>query len=140
MARGIIPSLSTDGFIDQGNMIMNKLFEYFLASDYSQSNNFIGTIKSLKYLLSANMKPNDLANKVKEALYLLYSNYFDNVSVTCDVISEDRAKYRIYIEIKGDRDGNRHTLSKELKSTDNKIDNFENEIDKLYQYYGSNTN
>ena len=119
---------------------MNKLFEYFLASDYSQSNNFIGTIKSLKYLLSANMKPNDLANKVKEALYLLYSNYFDNVSVTCDVISEDRAKYRIYIEIKGDRDGNRHTLSKELKSTDNKIDNFENELDKLYQYYGSNTN
>jgi hypothetical protein len=38
--NSVLPSLSDEGFISNKEVIIAKLFKYFLASNYSQSNTF----------------------------------------------------------------------------------------------------
>ena len=46
-----IPHLSTTGWMKNPELIIVKLYEYFLLSDYSQSNSYLTHIASLKYIL-----------------------------------------------------------------------------------------
>ena len=123
-----LATLSTDGNLEDKKYIMVKLFEYFLASKYSQSY-FYENISSLDWLISEYDIDEDLDVQIQRSLYLLYSsNYNDvNVEVTFDDIDNDN-NYKIYINITADD----YTLSRSVDVIDNKLDYFKEDIN-LYK-------
>lgn len=131
-----IPSLSLDGWIDNKHMQMAKLWEYFMASEYSQTNLFNGEIASLKYLLATSNPGNNLKLKIEEALIKMYNNYFDNTVCEVNIDSTSELdKYKVYIQITCIDNNNRYYLEREIKYSNGKIEDFEKSLDELYESY-----
>lgn len=137
MATNTIPSLSSDGFITNKNMQMARLFSYFMAADYSQSTFFKDKVQSLKYLLAKYNKPASAANAIRASLAALYTNYFDKVNVYVDQEDTERGIVKLYIDIYcvDSNPYKEYRLSKEIKTKDGNMVEFENSLDILYQYY-----
>lgn len=130
-----IPSLTEAGYIDNKNLQLAKLFGYFMAADYSQSNVFRGGIQSLKYLLGKHLSPSGLGLAIKNSLKALYAPYFDNVYVE---VSQEHLKnniVNIHIDVLCVDDNKEYQLSREIKTKEGNMVEFENSLDELYQYY-----
>jgi len=120
-----VPTLSLDGFVTNKEIMMIKLYEYFLCSDYSQSNTFYGTVVSLKYILSEAKDGVELKGMVDEALSLMYESYFRAVTVD-SVVSETDNKIKLDVNIRCLDDNDiTHNLSKSLDVVDNNIVGFD---------------
>lgn len=135
--KSSIPSLTLDGWIDNKHLQIRKIWEYFMTSEYSQTNTFIGDICSLKYILATSIPEVNLVSNVEAALRRMYSKYFDNVNV--DVILDqdtDITKYILKISISCVDDDQTYYLNRELAYSNGKIDRYENLLDELYGYYG----
>lgn len=135
-----IPSLTLDGFINNKKIQMTKLFEYFLASDYSQSNTFYTGISSLKYILAKVGTPEEARGTILSQLNKLYSEHFDTVNVSVDLYEpEGTGVANLHIEILATDDGVTYTLTRELQYTNSGIEEFNTLLDKYYeQYSGEN--
>ena len=130
-----IPSLTEAGYIDNKNFQLAKLFGYFMAADYSQSNTFQGRINSLKYLLGKNLSPTSLNNAIKSSLKDLYGPYFDNVYVE---VSEEELPNNIvnlHVDVLCIDGGKEYQLSREIKAKEGNMIDFEESLDELYNYY-----
>lgn len=133
-----LPSLSEVGFISNKNLIMSKLFGYFMASEYSQSNTFYGSICSLKYLIAENTDPSSLATAIENTLTGMYSKYFDKVTVQVDQEEQSNNIVHINIGIRAS-DSNpfkEYYLYKEIKTKEGNMVEFESQLDTLYNLYG----
>jgi len=86
-----IPSLSVNGFIKDNDSIMVKLYEYFITSEYSQSNTFYGEIASLKYILQHYSGIAELKVAIRETLTTMYSRYFTSVTVDVTINETDNS-------------------------------------------------
>ena len=128
-----LPTLTVNGFTTNKAIIMLKLYEYFLSSDYSQSNIFQGKIASLKYILSEAKNTNTLVTMATNALNDMYSCYFKTVQVDINVDETDASITLDINIIATDESDTPHTLSKLIKVTDNNIIDF---YDKQEDYYG----
>lgn len=133
-----IPTLTIDGFVTNKYIQMYKLFEYFLASDYSQSNTFSGKVASLKYILATETSET-MTSTIENQLRNLYISYFDSVNVQTwtEVIG---SKLHIYIDIMAEDNDKTYTLSKEVKSTKGEIENYERLLDELWEEYNKREN
>ena len=81
-----LAALSDLGWTDDPERIVDKLFSYFLASHYSQSNMFLGHIASLPYLIYEYQNNMDqLVFNIEDTLRKMYGRYFDNVEVSVSV-------------------------------------------------------
>lgn len=87
----VIPSLSVNGFTRDGDLIMIKLYEYFLTSEYSQSNTFYKEIASLKYILQKHTGLEDLKVAIREALTTMYLRYFSTVTVVVTITEKSNS-------------------------------------------------
>jgi hypothetical protein len=104
-------SLSTSGIIDEPNLKLKKIVDYFIYSDKSQSNFFKDYIESFKYII---YKENDNIDNylvtVKNSLLNILKRYFSTVeiNVTKDDNEESETVLRnIYLDITViDSDGN----------------------------------
>ncbi len=133
---GTIPTLTLDGFVNNKNAQMGKLFEYFLASDYSQSNVFYRDISSLKYLITEYKDSQELKREIENTLSKLYKRHFDNVSVLVEVKeSELSSTTELLINITADNDGKQYYLAKDIKQSNGEIDNYESMLDELHEEY-----
>lgn len=134
--RSAIPSLTLDGWIENKNLQMTKLWEYFLASEYSQSNIFFGDISSLKYILATSDPKYNLITNLESTLTKLYQRYFDKAiaDVGIDANSELN-KYKVYITVTCNDSGKDYRLAKELTYSNGKIEKFEELLDNLYSQY-----
>ncbi|MGE3592509.1 MAG: hypothetical protein AB7G52_08465 [Arcobacter sp.] len=133
---GTIPTLTLDGFVNNKNAQMGKLFEYFLASDYSQSNVFYRDISSLKYLITEYKDSQELKRVIENTLSKLYKRHFDNVSVLVEVKeSELSSTTELLINITADNDGKQYYLAKDIKQSNGEIDNYESMLDELHEEY-----
>lgn len=133
---GTIPTLTLDGFVNNKNAQMGKLFEYFLASDYSQSNVFYRDISSLKYLVTEYKDSQELKREIENTLSKLYKRHFDNVSVLVEVKeSELSSTTELLINITADNDGKQYYLAKDIKQSNGEIDNYESMLDELHEEY-----
>ena len=45
-----LPMLNRNGWIENKEIVIDKLFEHFLASEYSQTNLLYGEVASLKFI------------------------------------------------------------------------------------------
>ncbi len=122
-----IPHLSLEGFITNRKVIMIKLMEHFLASDYSQSNTFMGQVGSLKYLLEHYRTAHELKRNIIATLYGMYDKHFETIDVMVDVIDvEASSAQTINLDIVAiDFDGEEHTLSRGLQELNGIILNFD---------------
>lgn len=130
-----LPSLSIDGYITNRHVIMYKLWLYFLASEYSQSNIWRKQIYSLKYILNTIDDKMDIGREIELALTKLYENYFDNVQAVCVTNVINVSKIHITISLVCEYDKNTYTLKQELSSTNNHIDDYEEKLDELYKFF-----
>ena len=131
-----IPTLTLDGFITNKKAQMVKLFEYFLASDKSQSNVF-NDIQSLKYILTQNKNMSDLKTALDRAIMDLYRPFFTNV--TPDVIikeSDTSNVINIYINIKTTHEGKMYELTREVTSTNGDYNVFDKSLANILEEQG----
>jgi len=90
MKNIVLPTMSVFGMSTDPGVITEKLFLYFVTSEYSQSVTFYGNISSLKYLLNQYAtEPDVLKTEIYETLLILYKKYFYDVTVEVDV-EEDK--------------------------------------------------
>lgn len=131
-----IPTLTLDGFVTNKKAQMVKLFEYFLASDKSQSNVF-NNIQSLKYILTQNKNMSDLKTALDRAIMDLYKPFFTNV--TPDVIikeSDTSNVINIYINIKTTYEGKMYELTREVVSTNGDYNVFDKSLASILEEQG----
>lgn len=131
-----IPTLTLDGFVTNKKAQMVKLFEYFLASDKSQSNVF-NDIQSLKYILTQNKNMSDLKTALDRAIMDLYKPFFTNV--TPDVIikeSDTSNVINIYINIKTTHEGKMYELTREVVSTNGDYNVFDKSLASILEEQG----
>jgi len=137
-----VPTLTTDGFVTDPSIMLIKIYEYFLSSDYSQSVSFYGNIASLPYLIrEAGSDFEELKILVKDTLNKMCSRYWTNtnveVSFTTKKISPNKHSNNINIDITIIENGKTHTLSKSVNVTDYKVKTFDEKIEYFLQ--GENT-
>jgi hypothetical protein len=123
----VIPHLSSEGWIDNDRVKMTKLYEYFLASQFSQSTTFKGEVASLKYLLNQYKDSETLKAKIITTLTTLYQRYFKAVTVIVEINeSEESSKSVLVVDIDAiNEDDVTFNLNKSVEYKDNVILNFD---------------
>ena len=81
----MLPTLTSAGWIKDPKVKMNKLFEYFMASERSQTTLVKTGAHSLKYILANTKDFTQTATMIKDSLTALYAAYFDDVDVETQV-------------------------------------------------------
>ncbi len=97
-----VMSMSTFGRITDPVKKMDMLLGYFYASDYSQSNEFLGKIQSLSHIIQdVGKNTQQIPARVESAVRTLFLGYFDDVIVkaSLETIPEEDNSYRLTITI-----------------------------------------
>lgn len=134
MPRPVIPSLTIDGWDTNPLSQMSKLFEYYQASDYSQSDYFMGSIISLKYTLSKDIRPNILKENIEADLRKLYGKFFDTVEPIIDVQEEGDGIVNIIINLTTTYNTQTYTLAKSIKGRSSGIIEYQTKLTNKYKY------
>jgi len=118
-----LPTLSVDGFTHNKQLILIKLFEHFLSSNYSQSDTFKGSIGSMKYLIDQHKDIEDLRTDLVAVLEQMYSYYFNTTQVIIDIITgTTTAEDKLNIDIVcTDINGATYTLTREIYDVYNNL-------------------
>lgn len=134
MPKPVIPSLTIDGWDTNPLSQMSKLFEYYQASDYSQSDYFMGSIISLKYTLSKDIRPNILKENIEADLRKLYGKFFDTVEPIIDVQEEGDGIVNIIINLTCTYNTQTYTLAKSIKGRSSGIIEYQTKLTNKYKY------
>lgn len=130
--NSVLPSLSDEGFITNKEVIIAKLFKYFLASNYSQSNTFYGDISSLNYIIATNTPNDKMRADLETTLIKLYGRYFDSVDFNVNIETDNTDVAKIYIDGTLQDGTKTYNLSKTVAIQGSTITNFENLLDEYY--------
>ncbi len=130
-----LPHLSVEGFITNKNILMVKLFEHFIASEYSQSNIYIHKVASLKYLLYHYKETDELYRELTNTLTVMYKCYFETAEVHVDITDDPESSVNeITIDITTtDTNEKIYQLSKSIQEVDGKINNFDELTEEMYE-------
>jgi hypothetical protein len=133
-----LPTLTLDGFVTNKQIMFYKIWEYFLTSEYSQSNTF--SIYSYKYIMATAFETNNIQSigrNMESSLENLYKKYYDNAKVDCETIDDletNTLKVRISITV-SDNGGSTYSLAKELENTNGELKNYNELLNELYNHY-----
>lgn len=84
--KGPYPTVSTRGFITEPLKAVDQMLADFFVTNYSQSICFKGSLSSAVYILQQAADDNAaLTAGMRDALQVLLSRYFDNVTVTASI-------------------------------------------------------
>ena len=131
----ILPTLTEDGFLDNPQLMLTKLYEYFLSSDYSQSVSFFGNISSLRYIVRKYNEDIDILKmEISDALNVMIGRYWSDYEVTVNIVNynPDRLSFVIKTEIVVTVNGVRYSLTEDTsveKSTLVKIESYMNYLE-----------
>lgn len=146
---GCVPSLSTWGFIQTPNVIMNRIFCYYLTSKYSMTNTYYGRIHSFKYDIAHNKTLKNLLDTIENSLNSLYGEYFEDVKVQCtghpkdlpithentNVLQPVDGCYIVSVKIQCAVDEVEYQLEKNIDIEGNNINNMDELLELLYSIY-----
>lgn len=130
-----LPSLGAEGWLSNKKAIMEKLFTYYIASEYNQTNTFYTQVKSLKYDLFISYDEHEIRSRIEDSLTRLYSPYFDNVEFSSKLTEKEGSKLvEITIDVKCTDGNETYTLSKIIESNfdDSIILNFDTLMGNIY--------
>ena len=130
----VIPALTLEGWDTSPESQISKLFEYYQASDYSQSNSFIGNITSLKYTLKQTRDMLQLSKLIEADIIRLYGDFFDTVEPLVDAKEIQGGIIRVDINIKLTRGVKEYTLTKAIHGKSSGIIGYETKLQDKFQY------
>lgn len=121
-----VPTLTTDGFVDDIGLMSDRLLSYFLVSEYSQSNLYYGKISSLTYLVYKHGNDPDQMNiEIQKTLQGYLERHFDSVTIkvniTNDAENPDSGQYGIRLDINVTKGGEKYSMGKEVSVINSKL-------------------
>lgn len=130
----VIPTLTVDGWDTTPLSQMSKLWEYYQASDYSQSNTFRGRIISLKYTLQTETNPERLSKAIQQDIETLYGEFFDGVTPLIEVKELEGGIVNINVDITCTRNFEEYKLTRAIRGRKSGIIEFETKLIEKYRY------
>lgn len=119
-----VPTLTTAGWVSDVIIQSTTLMDYFLMSDYSQTQFYPGEVSSMPHLIQeVGSEPNQLERRTQSALERLYGRYFDRVAVDvkADKFDAQDGRYNLTIDLAVVQAGKQHRLGRMLLIGDSKI-------------------
>lgn len=130
----VIPALTIDGWDTSPLSQMSKLWEYYQAADYSQSNLFRGKIVSLKYTLQTQTVPERLRAQIETDINILYGEFFETVTPLVEVKDLGNGAVNINVDLSVTRDFTTYKLSRAIRGRKSGIIEFETKLQDKYRY------
>lgn len=133
--KSVVPTFTTSGFVSDINIMLVKIYEYFITSQKSQSSSFYTDIISLPYILQVN--GNDFDNITSECISSLKkvcSEYWSNVTVDASISKIDNngnESNNLFINIEVTEDGKTYYLDKSITIKESKVVGMDNALDYL---------
>lgn len=126
----VLPTLTLTGWVYDKNLLIKKVLEYFITSDYSESIIYYGKISSFKYLVKEYGHDKYLLrDNIKSTLENLYKRYFKEVNVDIDVKEDKNNELNIYLELLCyDENNVKYTLSQSFSSNINILEAVDKKI------------
>ncbi len=129
MATVPLATLDTDGYVKDPARIAARLFSYYFKSDYSQSDNYRGGVKSLPYTIAKNPQNIDqITSDIQRNLEQLFSAQFDNVAVVTSynivqdaTTGEETAKYNVSVAVTFEHNGAQKQVNRLLEIVNNEF-------------------
>lgn len=112
-----VPTLSASGWERGIKEKADRLFSYFLVSQFSQSQLYYGNIKSLPYLIKLHPNNNTtLSQAIEDSLIDLFERYFQTVTANVSIVDVEGegARQRIEIDVVVTENNLRYPLAKLL--------------------------
>ena len=127
----VVPTMSLDGFVNDENLKIVKIYQYFLTTLKSQSVIYVDTTISYDSTIKVNItNTNAVANDLEMSLSELYLRYYTDVEVNVEVTENDESNsIGALIDIKIVKDDKSYTLSKSISIVNGKLHNLSNIID-----------
>ncbi len=119
------PSLSDQGWLRSSREIGDFALSHYFESDFSQTQLYLGRIKSLAYTVQVNNgNPAKTASDIESELSIYLSSMLENVTVSCTVnkkntITSDTA-LNLFVSF-NDNNGKKITLTNLLEVNDGKL-------------------
>lgn len=125
MPSNVVPTLSTDGWVDSPTVKADRLFSHFLMSEYSQTALYATNVASMPYIIQKNKEaPLSTAQDLKNTLTIYFERYYDEVSVETSWVEVEpnsaKAEIQIFISLM-DSDGVRFSLGKAITTIDSVV-------------------
>lgn len=121
----VIPTLSTAGFVSDVPTMIDRMFSYYLTSDYSQSNIFHGSILSLQKQIQAYQhNPLELTNNIRDELEGYFGSIADSVSIQVDTDvpnPDDPSRINITLAAIVVKAGKSYSVGRLIETQDSKI-------------------
>ncbi|QVD49137.1 hypothetical protein LUCX_67 [Xanthomonas phage vB_XciM_LucasX] len=125
MSEPVVPSLSLAGFVTDIRTQIDKLFSYYLTSDYSQTTIFTGQVLSLqKHIQEFQHDNSQLTERVRADLSSYLGSISDDVTVrvSTDIPNpDDPNRTNLTIEALVVKDGVTYSVGKLIEVQDTTI-------------------
>jgi len=119
-----LPTMSIFGLTNDPSVVTEKIFLYFVTSEYSQSTTFYGNIYSLRYLVFKYQDDLDtLKIEIQKALTEFYLKYFTNAEVNVNITKEKTLNVLFEVTTETE-DGEINYLSETISLDGDSIQNF----------------
>lgn len=116
-----LPTLDTSGWITEPSEKASRLMAYFFASEFSQSNLFLGHVQSLPNLLAMNaFNYDNLRAEIETEMSKLFTGYFDGNDISVEVKPvnsngvDSESKFSVVIDVRLSAEGIYLSLGREL--------------------------
>jgi len=125
-----VPSLSSDGFITEIRKKADMVMAHYFASDYSQSNAFLGEVTSLAYQVQQyGSDTNRLKEEIETKLTRYLERYFDAASVTVTITDGTSAnRYNIDFDAMVVKDNLRYSVGRLVEVQNGRLANIINRL------------
>ncbi len=136
MQKKNLPTLSSIGVIENDDNIVNRLFLYFLASEFSQTFFYENYVASLKYIIGKYGDDEiEFKSKIIDSLKNMYDRYYENteVSVLIENNTETESIKKLTFDVITYNGDKKIILSETIKIDSDKIIYSNSKLDDLYR-------
>lgn len=121
----LLPTLSSDDWVDGTEKKADYLLAHFFESDYSQTSLYLGKISSLSWVIQeGNNDMNKTLSLLRTTINDYLSRYFESVETEVSINQDNQPSSYVFLNLYigfTDSDGNEYTLSRLLKLLDGKL-------------------
>lgn len=128
----VVPTLSRDGYISNVEDTMRKIFEYYLVSQYSQSDTFRGEVVSITYDLEMGNNVGDKRDNINRSLSKLFTRYFFNPTIDVNIDTSKEPIIIITIKVTVIINNKTYILSNTVSSQKNIITSIDDALASIH--------
>lgn len=132
MSDSVVPHLGSKSWVSDPSQKLSLIFAHSIASTYSQSNQYRGSITSIGYLVTQwENDPGRLVEELETALERIYGRYFDTVSVVVQHDADpDLTDYSLSFDINATVESVNYNLGVSASLKDSLLTNIRMEVNR----------